>query len=72
MDKITWVGGMLYAYCTDFLINISNLLGVSYYEVNFIIFCVVFPLLTLFLLLRCSFLYIKLQLLKKSNDAKYF
>jgi hypothetical protein len=35
----------LYAYCTDFIINLANLSGLSYYEVNFFIFCVIYPLL---------------------------
>ncbi len=30
---------------TDFCINLANLLGISYYEVNFYIFCVLYPLL---------------------------
>jgi hypothetical protein len=33
----------LYAYCTDFVINISNLLNLSYYEVNFFVFCILYP-----------------------------
>lgn len=40
---------MLYVYCTDFIINLANLSGLAYYEINFIIFCLLFPLLTLFL-----------------------
>lgn len=36
--------GNLYAYCTDFIINIANILHISYYEANFIIFIVLFPL----------------------------
>ena len=38
---INWI----YAYCTDFIINLANLIGLSYYEVNFFIFCLLFPLL---------------------------
>lgn len=33
----------LYAYCTDFVINLANLSGLSYYEVNFIIFILLYP-----------------------------
>ena len=35
----------LYAYCTDFIINLSNITGLSYYEVNFVIFIIIYPLL---------------------------
>lgn len=37
----------LYFYCTDFIINLANILGLSYYEVNFFIFCVIYPVLLL-------------------------
>lgn len=39
--------GSMYAYCTDFIINLSNLFGVSYYEMNFMLFIVLFPLVFL-------------------------
>lgn len=35
----------IFVYCTDFVINVANLLGISYYEVNAIIFCVLYPLI---------------------------
>ena len=35
----------LYAYCTDFVINIANITGLSYYEVNFMIFIILYPFL---------------------------
>ena len=41
MDIVNFV----YAYCTDFVINIANILGVSYYEVNTFIFVILYPLL---------------------------
>jgi len=34
----------IFVYCGDFVINLANLLGISYYEVNAIIFCLLFPL----------------------------
>ena len=40
----------IYNYCTDFMINLANHSGLSYYEVNFILFGVLYPLLLLFLL----------------------
>lgn len=35
----------LYAYCTDFIINLANITRLSYYEVNFVIFIIIYPLL---------------------------
>lgn len=41
------ITNQIFVYCTDFIINIANLLGVSYYEVNAVLFCVLYPLLIL-------------------------
>jgi len=35
----------LYAYCTDFIINLANILNLSYYEINFFVFCLLYPIL---------------------------
>ena len=35
----------IYVYCTDFIINLANLLDLSYYEINAIIFCFLYPIL---------------------------
>jgi|JI10StandDraft_1071094.scaffolds.fasta_scaffold280350_2 hypothetical protein len=45
MDSLLYLFKYLYAYCTDFIINIANITGLSYYEVNFVIFILVYPLL---------------------------
>ena len=37
----------IFVYCTDFIINLTNLLGVSYYEVNALFFVIIWPLLTI-------------------------
>jgi hypothetical protein len=42
--QIVESGIYLYIYCTDFVLNLANILSLSYYEVNFIIFCVLYPL----------------------------
>ncbi|PIE85950.1 MAG: hypothetical protein CSA05_03005 [Bacteroidia bacterium] len=39
------LGKFIYAYCTDFIINLANIFGLSYYEINFIVFCVLYPIL---------------------------
>ncbi len=41
----------IYVYCTDFAINLANLIGISYYEVNALLFCVLFPLTTILLVI---------------------
>jgi hypothetical protein len=43
MQLINWI----YNYCTDFMINLANLTSMSYYEVNLILFCYLFPLMLL-------------------------
>ena len=45
MDNIIYLLKELYTYCTDFIINLANISGLSYYEVNFAIFIVLYPLL---------------------------
>jgi len=41
---------LLYWYCTDFCINAANMLGITYVEFNFLLFIVLFPLVTVGLL----------------------
>lgn len=33
----------IYVYCTDFVISLANITGLSYYEINFLFFCVLYP-----------------------------
>lgn len=42
----------VYVYCTDFIINLANLLGWSYYEVNALIFCLLYPLILMSLFIK--------------------
>lgn len=51
MDYIEFIGSFIYAYCTDFVINLANIFNLSNYEINAIIFCIIWPLLTVFLIL---------------------
>ncbi len=37
----------IYVYCTDFIINLAHLFSISYYEVNFFVFCIIYPLFLL-------------------------
>jgi len=43
MNNLVELGKFIYAYCTDFIINLANILNLSYYEINFIIFCLIYP-----------------------------
>lgn len=57
----------IYNYCTEFVFNLANLLALSYYEINALIFVVAWPLITLFLLIIFIFQIIKL--IKRKNRA---
>ncbi len=48
-EIISYAVKLVFTYCTDFVINLSNLMGLSYYEINTIIFIILWPLLTVFL-----------------------
>ncbi len=50
MDKIDGIIRTLYWFCTDFTVNLANLLGITYTEINFILFLVIFPVFTLMLI----------------------
>jgi len=55
----------LFVYCTDFIINVANLLEISYYEVNAFFFCFLMPFLVVVLLMIFIFQKIKLRRLRK-------
>ena len=56
----------LYVYCTDFLINLANIIGLSYYEINAIIFCFLMPILAVLGVIYLF--YLKWQLFKKAHE----
>lgn len=45
MNELLQIAIWAYNYCTDFVINAANLLNLSYYEVNFILFIIGYPVL---------------------------
>ena len=45
----------IYVYCTDFIINAANLLGLTYEDFNALIFCVIWPVITLGLFILLLF-----------------
>jgi hypothetical protein len=51
MELISRFVNFIFAYCTDFVINMANITGLSYYEINLIIFCFLFPVITITLLI---------------------
>lgn len=65
MNELIQFGKYLYVYCTDFIINLANLFGLSYYEVNAVIFCFLYPVILTVLLI----IYVKkrIELRKLSN-----
>lgn len=68
MDFVEFIGGFIYAYCTDFVINLANIFNLSYYEINAIIFCIIWPLLTIFLILFNIYKYLSLKKIKISKN----
>jgi hypothetical protein len=57
-----------YVYCTDFLINVANGTGLSYFEVNTLLFVLVWPVVSLGLLGYWFWLYLRyLRLLGESH-----
>lgn len=58
----------IYVYCTNFIINLANLTGTSYYEVNAFIFCFLWVIITFILI---TFLVIQLIRLKKVRKIFY-
>ena len=69
MDKLIALYKFTYNYCTDFVINIANMLDLSYYEINFIIFCILFPLFIIGL--TVAYFIQKLRLKKLVRDSNY-
>lgn len=64
-NKIIEFGLFVYGYCTDFTINLANLTNTSYYEVNFFLFCLLFPVLLIVLPLTAIFFRFKLKRLQR-------
>lgn len=64
MYKLFELASQLYNYCTDFVINLSNLLHLSYYEINFLFFCLIYPVA---LIASFSFYVVQRQKLKNKK-----
>ncbi len=68
MDILLNLIRKLFVYCVDFIINLAHISGLSYYEVNALIFVLLWPLLTLALLLAVGFRGFRIYLLKNSQS----
>jgi hypothetical protein len=68
MDKFFDWAYFLYNYCTDFIINVANLFELSYYEINFIFFCVLYPVLSVATIFFFFTQRIKMKKLKSSSN----
>lgn len=45
MSTFLEIAYLVYNYCTDFVINLANIFYLSYYEINLILFIILYPLL---------------------------
>lgn len=61
---------LLYVYGTDFIINVANLFHASYYEINFILFIILFPIAVLSCILFYCIAFYRLKSLQKSMKKK--
>lgn len=69
MNLLSNIISHVYNYCTDFIINLANISGLSYYEINFIIFILIYP--TLFLVSPALYIIQKRRLKKlKSQEIQ--
>jgi hypothetical protein len=57
MHELIQIAYWIYNYCTDFVINLANIFNLSYYEINFLLFVILYPLL----LIGTSLLYLLQQ-----------
>ena len=51
MKYILEIVNWMYVYCTDFVINVTNFTKLSYFEINAFLFCVLWPAITIILIL---------------------
>lgn len=57
-----------YIYCTDFIINLATIFSLSYYEINTIVFCFLYPSLLFGLSFLVVFQKVRLKKLKNRYD----
>jgi len=67
MELITKIAMWLYMYCTDFVINLANITGTSYYEVNAFIFVILWPIVTVVLSIYYIYLRVQIRVKRQSH-----
>ena len=60
---ILWVDN-LFNSCVLFLVQVASLLGVTYEELNVYLFCIAWPTITVYMMLRIMYLKWKIRWLK--------
>ena len=58
----------VFAYCTDFIINLANITKLSYYEINFILFCVLYTIFIIVSIGIYIFQKMRLKRIKEQNN----
>jgi len=67
MEFILKIIREVFVYCADFIINTANLLNISYYEVNALLFVIIWPLLTVGLFVGVILQRMQIRLLKNKQ-----
>ena len=67
MEFVLKIVREVFVYCADFIINTANLLNISYYEVNALLFVIIWPLVTLFLFAAVLFQRIQIRFMKNNR-----
>ena len=69
-EIVSYAVKLVFTYCTDFMINLANLTGLSYYEVNALLFCLTWPVLTVALLMLFIVQNIRLHRARKARHYR--
>ena len=68
MDFLLLIIREIFVYCADFVINTANLIGISYYEVNALLFVIIWPLLTVILFVVVIFQRFRIRVFKNIRN----
>jgi hypothetical protein len=68
MGEIIKLVNLVYVYCTDFIISLANLLDSSYYELNTLFFCILYPFGLVLLLVVFAWQKSRLKKLQKRTS----
>ena len=65
---INWID-QTFDFCVKLLINVANILGITYEEINVWIFCVIWPILSL--IMFAEILRLRLKISIRNDSRKY-